>query len=116
MSDYLNQTLWVAVFNVAAFIVAFIVFYIAISLVVNLLDHVVSFPVLRSCDWLVGGVFGLLRATVVVVLMLTVLPALTNVVNPELTANLLSGSALYTFASQLDLLGAAGWIRGLVMG
>ena len=116
MSDYFNQTLWVAVFNVAAFIVAFIVFYIAISLVVNLLDHVVSFPVLRSCDWLVGGVFGLLRATVVVVLMLTVLPALTNVVNPELTANLLSGSALYTFASQLDLIGAAGWIRGLVMG
>lgn len=116
MSDYFNQTLWVAVFNVAAFILAFIVFYIVISLVVNLLDHVVSFPVLRSCDWLVGGVFGALRATVVVVLLLTVLPALTNVVNPELTANLLSGSALYTFASQLDLLGAAGWIRGLVMG
>ena len=116
MSDYFNQTLWVAVFNVATFIVAFIAIYIVISLIVNLLDHVISFPVMRSCDWLVGGIAGILRATVIVVLLLTVMPALTNVVNPEITKDLLSGSVLYTFASQLDLLNVTGWIRGLVMG
>lgn len=116
MADYFNQTLWVAVFNVAAFVVAFIGLYIIISILVSLLDHVISFPVLRSFDWLVGGVFGLLRATVVVVLVLNILPALTSILNPELTANLLSQSTLYTFASQLDLLGVAGWLKGLVMG
>lgn len=74
LSDYLNQTLWVAVFNVVAFLLAFILLYVVISLVVNLLDRVISFPLLRGFDWLVGGVFGLLRSSVVVVLVLSVLP------------------------------------------
>lgn len=116
MSDYFNQTLWVAVFNVVAFVAAFIALYIIISLVVSLLDHVISFPVLRSCDWLIGGVFGLLRATVVVVLVLNILPALTTIISPDLTSDLLAHSTFYSFASQLDLLGVAGWIKGLVMG
>lgn len=116
MADYFNQTLWVAVFNVIAFIAAFIALYIIINLIVNMLDHVISFPVLRSCDWLIGGVFGLLRATVVVVLVLNVLPALTSIISPEFTAQMISGSALYSFTSQLDLLGVARWISGLVMG
>ena len=99
-----------------AFIAAFIVLYFVISLVVNLLDHVISFPVLRGFDWLIGGVFGLLRASVVVVLILTVLPALTTVLNPELTQQLMSGSALYTFAAQFDLLSVGRWVQSLVMG
>ena len=99
-----------------AFIAAFIVLYFVISLVVNLLDHVISFPVLRGFDWLIGGVFGLLRASVVVVLLLTVLPALTTVLNPELTQQLTSGSALYTFAAQFDLLSVGHWVQSLVMG
>lgn len=58
LSEYFDQTLWMAVFNVAAFIVAFVVLYLVINLVVNLLNHVISFPVLRGFDWLVGGVFA----------------------------------------------------------
>lgn len=116
MADYFNQTLWVAVFNVGSFIAAFAVLYIIINLIVSMLDHVISFPVLRSFDWLVGGVFGLFRASVVVVLVLTVLPALTSIISPEFTTQMITGSALYSFASQLDLLGVANWITGLVMG
>ena len=116
MADYFNQTLWIAVFNVAAFILAFAVIYIAISLLVSLLDNVISFPVLRAFDWLVGGVFGLLRATVVVVLVLNILPAVTSVISPEFTTDLLSHSSLYTYASQLDLLSVAAWVKSLVMG
>ena len=116
MADYFNQTLWIAVFNVAAFVLAFIGLYIIISIIVSLLDNVISFPVLRTFDWLVGGLFGVLRATVVVVLVLNILPVLTNIINPELTTSLLAQSTLYTIASQLDLLGVAGWLRGLVMG
>ena len=116
MADYFNQTLWVAVFNVVAFVAAFIALYAIISILISLLDSVISFPVLRSFDWLVGGLFGILRATVVVVLVLSILPAITNVINPDLTQNLLAESTLYTFASQLDLLGVAGWLRALVMG
>lgn len=116
MADYFNQTLWVAVFNVGAFIAAFVVMYIIINLIVSMLDNVISFPVLRSFDWLVGGVFGLFRATVVVVLVLTILPALTSIISPEFTTQMVTGSALFSFASQLDLLGVASWIGSLVMG
>jgi len=116
MSDYLNQTLWVAVFNVVAFIAAFVVLYIVIGLVVDLLDHVICFPVFRGCDWLFGGVFGLLRSSVVVVLVLSVLPALTSVISADLTTQLLQGSALYTFASQFDPMQVGTMITNLIMG
>ena len=116
MSDYLNQTLWVAVFNVVAFIAAFVVFYIVIGLVVDLLDHVICFPVFRGCDWLFGGVFGVLRSSVVVVLVLSVLPALTSIISPELTEQLTKGSTLYTFASQFDPMQVATMVKNLIMG
>ena len=116
LSDYFNQTLWVAVFNVVAFLAAFIVLYIVINLVVNMLDRVISFPVLRGFDWLIGGVFGFLRASVVVVLILTILPMLTNLIDPALTNELITGSTLFTFAYQFDLLGAVDLVKGLIAG
>ena len=116
LADYFDQTLWVAVFNVVAFVVAFAVIYFVINLFVNLLDRVISFPVFRVCDGLIGGVFGLLRASVVVVLVLTIMPMLTSLISPELTAKLTSESALYTFASQFDLLSVGSWIESLILG
>ncbi len=116
LSDYLNQTLWVAVFNVVAFIAAFLVLYVVFSLLINLIDHVVSLPVLRGFDWLFGGVFGLLRASVVVVLVLTILPVLTTMISPDLTEQLTSGSAMYSFVTQFDPLNVAGTLHQMVMG
>ncbi len=116
LSDYLNQTLWVAVFNVVAFIAAFIVLYVVLSLLVNLIDHVVSLPILRGFDWLIGGICGLARASVVVVLVLAILPVLTSMISPELTTQLQSESVLYSFASQFDLLNVKGWLQTLIMG
>ncbi|MBQ8087167.1 MAG: CvpA family protein [Clostridia bacterium] len=116
VSEYFNQTLWVAVFNVLAFILAFIVLYLLISLVINLLDRVISFPLLRRFDWFVGGVFGLLRSTVVIVLLLNVIPVVLSMVNPELTQKILSESQLYSFCSQFDLLNVNSWIQQLIMG
>ena len=116
LSDYLNQTLWVAVFNVLAFIAAFIVIYIVISLLVNLLDRVISFPVLRGFDWLLGGILGLLRSSVVVVLVLTILPTVTSVLSPELTQQLTQGSTLYAYATQFDPLSVVTWFNSLIAG
>lgn len=116
LSDYFNQTLWVAVFNVAAFVIAFIVLYFAINLFVNLLDRVISWPVLRGFDWLVGGICGLIRASVVVVLVLNILPAVTTLLNPELTKALTEGSQLYSVAMQFDLLSVGTLVKGLIHG
>lgn len=116
VADYLNQTLWVAVFNVVAFVAAFVVLYIVISLLVNLLDRVICFPMLRGCDWLIGGVFGLLRSSVVVVLVLSILPLMTSFIDPVLTENLMTGSTLYTYVSQFDLLSVSNWMQTLIVG
>ena len=59
LADYLDQTIWQAVFNVLAFLLCFIALYVLVCLVVNLLDHVISFPVVRGFDWLLGGLCGL---------------------------------------------------------
>lgn len=116
LSDYLNQTLWVAVFNVLAFIAAFLLIYIVISILVNLLDHVINFPVLRGIDWLLGGVLGLLKATVVVALVMAILPTLAESLVPELAQKFISGSKLLNVAQRFDLLNAAGEVRRLMMG
>ena len=96
--------------------IALMLIYIVINLVVNLLDHVINFPVLRGVDWLLGGVLGLLKATVVVALVLAILPSVAGSIVPELTEKLMSGSALIGFAQKFDLLNAGGLIRGLLKG
>ena len=114
LADYLDQTIWQAVFNVLGFLLAFVVIYIVVSLVINLLDNVIRFPVLRMFDWLLGGVCGVLRGLVVAVLVLCVLPTIVSVMAPELTQTLLDQSALYNVVSQLDFLDVSGMIRQLI--
>ena len=114
LADYLDQTIWQAVFNVLAFLVAFLAIYAVVSLIVNLLDHVVPFPVLRMFDWLVGGAFGLARGLVFAVLMLCILPSISTLISPELTQTLISGSSLYSVVSQFDILGVTAMVAQLI--
>lgn len=116
LSDYLDQTIWQAIFNVGAFILAFIVLYIVVSLLVNLLDHVVCWPVFRGFDWLLGGLFGFARGVIITILVLNVLPTLVQVVSPEFAESLISGSALYNMINQVDYLNVGTLMRGLIGG
>ena len=70
MSEYLTKTLLSSVLNVFSFIVMFALIYAAVLLLVNLLNNVFRFPLLKHLDWLLGGVFGLARGLVVAVLLL----------------------------------------------
>lgn len=116
LAEYFDQTLWVAVFNVAAFLLAFVVLYWLISLVVNLLDRTISFPVFRGIDWLLGGVFGVVCSSVVVILVLSILPSLASLISADFSDKLLNGSTMYGFVKQFDFLQAANWIVKLVGG
>ena len=116
LADYLDQTIWQAVFNVGAFILCFIALYVLSALVVNLLDHVISFPLVRGFDWLLGGLFGLARGLVIVVLVLCLLPALVEIVSPDFAASLRTGSVLYSYVSQLDFLNVGTLVTGLIGG
>ena len=114
LADYLDQTIWIAIFNVLAFLVAFIVIYALVSLVVNLMDRVICFPVFRMFDWLLGGICGLVRGLVVAVLLLCLVPSLVSLISPEVTAELMGTSTLYSFIKQMDFMGVASTVAQLI--
>ena len=116
LSDYLDQTIWQAVFNVGAFLLCFIALYVLASLIVNLLDHVIAFPLFRGVDWLLGGVVGLVRGVVVALLVLYLLPTLVQVVRPDFAESLRSGSKLYALVAQMDFLDVRNLVKGLIGG
>ena len=116
LADYLDQTIWQAIFNVVAFLVCFIALYVMASLLVNLLDHVISFPLVRGFDWLLGGLFGLARGLVMVVLVLSLLPAIVQIVSPEFADSLRTGSVLYSYVMQMDFLNVGTLVTSLIGG
>ena len=116
LADYLDQTIWQAVFNVGAFILCFVALYVLAMLVVNLLDHVISFPLIRGVDWLVGGLLGLVRGAVICVLLLYLLPAVARVVSPEFADNLVNTSTLMNFMNRTDILNVSAMMKTLIGG
>ena len=116
LADYLDQTIWQAVFTVAAFVLCFIALYVLASLVVNLLDHVISFPLVRGFDWLIGGALGLVRGLVVVILVMNLLPAVAQIVAPEFAEGLKNSSVLLNFVTRLDILNVNTMVKTLIGG
>ena len=116
LADYLDQTIWQAIFNVAAFLLCFIALYVLTMLIVNLLDHVISFPLIRGFDWLVGGLLGLVRGVVICILVLYLLPAVAQIVSPEFAQNLTSTSVLMNFVKSFDFVNVGQTITRLIGG
>lgn len=114
LADYLDRTVWTAAFKVLAFVLTFLVLYWAATLLVNLLNRVFRFPVLRGFDWLLGGVFGLARGLVIVVLLLSILPMVLSAVVPSMAESLQAESKLWAFVEQLDLLSIRTWVASLL--
>ena len=106
LSEYLSQTLLETVLNVAAFVLMFIVIYAAILLIVNMLNNVFRFPVLRHMDWLLGGLFGLVRGAVIVMLIFAVIPTVSSALesmNISLLSDMVNASTLGKFFENSNL-------------
>lgn len=116
LSDYLDQTIWQAVFNVGAFILCFAALYALVCLVVNLLDHVISFPLIRGVDWLVGGALGLVRGLVICMLIVYLLPMVAQVVSPDFAKDLIENSTLVSLVSKVDPLKVGQTMKALIGG
>ena len=104
LADYLGQTICGAAINVLSFLAMFIVSYVVVLLVVNLLNHVFRFPVLRHLDWLLGGAFGLVRGGVVAALIFSMVPMVMSMLPLEVTQQLIDSSVFYDFFSQNNIL------------
>lgn len=99
-AEYLNQTIWGAAINILAFLVMFAISYVVVLLIVNLLNNMIHFPLLKHFDWLLGGVFGLARGVVVVMLLLAVTPLVLSLVPLDIVQSLLNESALAAYFPQ----------------
>lgn len=116
LSDYLDQTVWIALFNIISFLLIFALAYAVISLIVNLFNHVFNFPALRFFDRILGGVFGLVRGAVIVVLALTLIPMVMNMFMPDLMAQFEAQSKLLPFFTTFDFMSVQSWITTLLLG
>lgn len=97
MGEYLSETLLTSALNVVSFVLMFIVIYAAILLVVNMLNNVFRFPALRHLDWLLGGVFGLVRGAVIVMLIFAVIPTISSALssmNIDLLTDMINESTI----------------------
>lgn len=118
LTDYLDQTVWTAVFGVISFIIMFALIYVVVTLFVNLINHVISFPMLRRVDWLVGGVFGLLRGAVVSMLLYVVATYLLTMFVSEDSAifSMISESSLLNFVDGLSFLNVESLLSKIIGG
>ena len=118
LADYLDQTVWTAIFGVLSFIIMFLLIYIVVTLFVNLLNHVLSFPILRKIDWLVGGIFGLLRGAVVVMLLYVVTDyVLTMFLSPDSAIfQIIEGSRLMNIVRSMSFLDVNGILNRIIGG
>ena len=82
-------------------------FYInLILLIVNMLNNVFRFPALRHLDWLLGGLFGLVRGAVIVMLIFAVIPTVSSALesmNISLLSDLVNASTFGKFFESSNL-------------
>ena len=110
MSEYLTQTLLNTGLTVVSFIIMFAVIYAAVLLLVNLLNNVFRFPALRHMDWFLGGLFGLVRGAVIVMLIFSVIPTLSSALESmdvRLLTDLVQESKIGAFLENNNIVGNA---------
>ena len=93
VSDYVSQTILQSSINIICFIVCFVGVFIAFSLASNLIRAVFRFPVLKQADALAGGVFGLLRGLLCLIVF-TLIPLVQTMVPLDIITELLEESQL----------------------
>ena len=74
VTDYASRTISDAILNVACFLLTFAVLVILFHIIINLLNAIFKFPVLKQMNTLTGGIFGLLRGALLCFVALALLP------------------------------------------
>lgn len=94
VQQYVAQTIVNACVNILCYVVAWAVIALVISLVIRLIKAVFSFPVLKQCDSLAGGAFGILRGVLIVFVVMAALPLVQTLLNMDMINTLVEESAL----------------------
>ena len=99
VQDYISQTILHACISIICFVLCFIVFALLIGLVVNIVKAVFRFPVLKQCDHLAGGAFGILRGVLLCYVLMSVVPMIETMIPMDQVTDLIAQSSLASFLS-----------------
>lgn len=94
LSDYVSQTIISVSLNVLIFLACFFAFMIIISILLNLLNNVFHFRVLKHFEWLGSGIAGFVRGIIFVYLLFTILPLMQTIIPLEIFNNYITDSSL----------------------
>ncbi len=106
--DYFDQTVADASLNTIAFVLVFFFTYVVASLLVSLVGRVFSFPLLRLLDSVAGGALGLVRAYILLMVLVTLVPLAVNMLQIGLITDMVEQSSL------LDLFYPDNWFFGWI--
>ena len=93
VGDYVSKTIVDAVMAIICFLIAFVVLMILFHIIINLLNAIFKFPVLKQLNTAAGGLFGLARGALLCFVAFAILPLIQTVL-PENVSDLIAGSKL----------------------
>ena len=96
----LEDAEWTRIFNAVSYTFIFLIADAALLLVVNLINNVFRLPKLRGADGLLGGVLGIFRAALIVMIVVELLQLAFSPFNAELVENLMADSVLGDILSE----------------
>ena len=93
VGEYVSKTIVDAVMSIICFILTFVVLTILFHILINLLNAIFKFPVLKQLNSVAGGVFGLLRGALLCFVAFALLPLFQTLIPDNVNA-LVAGSTL----------------------
>lgn len=104
VSELVEQTIVNASLSIISFLICFLVAFVVLSFVIHMISYVFELPVLRHLDALIGGLFGLARGVMLVIIFFSLVPLVLAVVPMEQVSALIESSTLAPlFDSQIIL-------------
>ena len=94
VSDLLSNTIVSVSLSILSFLICFLLSYIVLTFVIHLIQYVFELPVLRHLDALMGGLFGLVRGTLLLFILFALVPIVLAVAPVEPLQMLLDQSRL----------------------
>lgn len=110
VNEYVSATIVTVLLQVGSFMLCYFACFLALHVLINLVDHVFYFPVLRHFDWAMAAVMGLLRGIAVVWVLLLLVPVVRIVIPFDLLETYLAQSKL------LPLIGSDAFFLRVVNG
>lgn len=99
VNDYVAYTIVAVSLNAVCFVCTYALCTVALHFIINLINQVFRFPVLKYFDALIGGVFGALRGILILYIFSLLFPIVLTIIPVGLVKVLFDQSALATVFS-----------------